>query len=493
MYQDEMTIDLKDLCRRCLEKWKFLLVCMLIGAILADGAGAVMSVKKVKEAKAQLAQQQTEKDEKEKLITLKEYMSGLTDREISEVQTAFSSYKSYQQEYVNGLAYCQNSIRMQLDPTKIPTLRLGYVIDNHYEAVYPVIEKRDTTDTIISALAELVCSDAVSQQIAEAVGLKDNVSYAQELVSSEMKDRDMLVFSIVAKSKEDCEKIAEIVKQTMNEQAPAIRISCGDFDLTLATEQYMEEPDTALMTEKQNRMIALNNLKNSINNLTTGMSEEQVIYYKALRDNAENIVIEDTETEQVNEEVEDQKIVIPQVCYLSLKWIGIGLVLGLFGGCAWIACWYMFSSTLRALADMEEIMGISLLGCVTDKNKKKMSVFKSRYDDFDTEKQLELAVAKINAMLEKNRISRVFIGTTGETEKLQEICKKIMSLLAKKGISCSTGWSLVYDSESLNNMAKEDVAILIEQIDVSKYEEIVKAKELCDKCHVPITGCIVVE
>lgn len=494
MYQDELTMDLKDLCRRCLEKWKILLVCMLIGAILADGAGALMSVKKVKEAKAQLAQQQTEKDAKEKLITLKEYMSELTDREISDVQTAFSCYKSYQQEYINGLAYCQNSIRMQLNPTKIPTLRLGYVIDNHYEVVYPIIAKRDTTDAIINALAEQIHSEAISQQIAEIVGLTaDKTAYAQELISSELKNRDMLFFSIVAKNKEDCQKIADIIKQTMDEQAPTVRMSCGDFELTLVTEQYMEETNTDLMNEKQNRMMTLNNLKNSINNLTAGMSEEQLTYYKALCDNEDSIVIEDTETEQATVETEEQVIVVPQTQYVNLKWIGMGAILGLFIGCIWIALVYVVCNALRVSADMEDAMGIAVLGNITDKNKKKLHIFKTRYDDFDTDKQLQMAVTKISTMMEKEKISKVFVGSTGETEKIQQVCEEIKSRLGEKNISCKEGFSLLYDTDSVKNMAEMDAAVLIEQIDVSKYDEIRKTKELSAKCHVPIMGCLVIE
>ena len=85
MNQEELTIDLKDLLRRCVEKWKFIVVCMLIGALLVDGVQAWSSVKKAKQVKAQLEQQENADDETTNLITLKEYMSKLTEREISEV------------------------------------------------------------------------------------------------------------------------------------------------------------------------------------------------------------------------------------------------------------------------------------------------------------------------------------------------------------------------------------------------------------------------
>ena len=495
MNQEELTIDLKDLLRRCIEKWKFIVACMLIGAILVDGVGALASVKKAKQVKLQIEQQESVEDEAANLITLKEYMSKLTEREISEVQTAFSSYKTYQQEYINGLVYCQNSVRMQLNPSKIPTIRLGYMIDNHYEAVYPVVDKRDTTESIINTLEETVRNDDVSQQIANAIAIEENAAYAQELITvdDDAKKQGMLLFSIVAENKDDCQKIAEIVKQTISAQADAVRNFCGTFDITLTSEQYVEETDTDLMMEKQSKMLSLNNLKNSINNLTAGMTEEQVTYYKALRDNEDSIVLDDPETEQITVEAESQELTVPAVVYVSLKWLAVGVLVGVFLGCGWIAARYMLANTLRVAADMEESMGIAVLGCITDKDKKKLSVFRSRFDEFDTEKQLQMIAAKIAAVAEKERIGRVFVGGTGESEKLQGVCEKVTSLLEAEGIVCSTGCSLLYDAESMKKMTEMNAIVFVEQIDKSKYEDIQKASRLSEKCHLTTIGCVVVE
>ena len=149
MNQEETTIDLMDLLRRCLEKWKFILLWMLIGAVLVNCAGAAKSVLERKNAQTQL--QQEEKDDETALLSaLKEAKDKLTDREADDVETAFSLYKEYQAAYEKELAYYQNSIRMKLDPAGVSTVRLSYLIDNHYEAVYPVMEYKDTTNDIIS-------------------------------------------------------------------------------------------------------------------------------------------------------------------------------------------------------------------------------------------------------------------------------------------------------------------------------------------------------
>ena len=69
MNTEEMTIDLMDLLRRCLLRWKFIVVWMLIGAIAMDGFGILKSVQEVKSIKAQI-QQSEEEDASEKQVTI---------------------------------------------------------------------------------------------------------------------------------------------------------------------------------------------------------------------------------------------------------------------------------------------------------------------------------------------------------------------------------------------------------------------------------------
>ena len=107
MNQEETTIDLMDLLRRCLEKWKFILLWLLVGAVLVDCAGAVKSVLERKTAQTQLQQEETD-DETALLSTLKEAKDKLTDREADDVETAFSLHKEYQTAYEKELAYYQN-------------------------------------------------------------------------------------------------------------------------------------------------------------------------------------------------------------------------------------------------------------------------------------------------------------------------------------------------------------------------------------------------
>lgn len=488
MNQEETTIDLMDLLRRCLEKWKFILLWLLVGAVLVDCAGAVKSVLERKTAQTQLQQEETD-DETALLSTLKEAKDKLTDREADDVETAFSLHKEYQTAYEKELAYYQNSIRMKLDPAGVSTERLSYLIDNHYEAVYPVMEHKDTTNDIISILKNSVLNATTHQKIADALQI-DNVVYAQELVSAYSNDNNVLYFYIVAENQEDCKKIAEIIQQTVNEQVEAVRAACGDFDITQSGEQYAKEMNLSLQEEQENKITSLRDLKNAISNLTYGMSEDQQMYYTTLLD--EEKVKEKDATEQ-KKTAENIVVEVPAVTYVSLKWLLYGAFLGIICACACITLKYILSKQLRTANDMEEMYGLTVLGSIADKDKKKIRIFQKRYDTLDTESQLNMIVTKIQLVSEKEQYSRIFVGGSVLSEKTTEICEKLMEKMNTACINGCSGRSLVYDENTIREMSVADAVVLVEQIDVSQYDEIKKAKEIGEKCHRPVIGCVVVE
>ena len=100
---------------------------------------------------------------------------------------------------------------------------------------------------------------------------------------------------------------------------------------------------------------------------------------------------------------------------------------------------------------------------------------------------------KIKAVADKAQIKNVFIGCTGETEKMQMVCSKIVSLLEKEKIQCCLGYSLLYNVRSMEKMTETDGMVLVEEIDKSRYEEIQKVKEISEKCQVTMLGCAVIE
>ena len=490
---DDITIDFFDLIKKCMKKYKFIIVCMLIGGFLFNGVGCLRSIKDANEVKNQISQKDKLQEESEKLITINEYMQNLTERECAEVQMALSSYRTYQKEYLDCLNYYKGSVLMQLDPNSVPTMRLQYLIDNHYEVIYPMISKKDTTRDIISVFSEKLMSENVSKAIASELGMENNATFVQELVTTGFIESDILVINIVAESEADCSKIADVVKDNIQESIKPVKEMCGEFDIKLVSEKYFENVDKDLLSLQQTTMTSLNTLKVCMNNLLTGMTEEQKVYYYALMDNEETIDLNDPNEETFKTENEMPDLIVPDIHYINLKFILVGLILGIVFALGWLTIKYVVSKRLRIPEDIEKGFGIDLLGNVTDKTTKSLDILKKPYHLLSTDEQIQLIVSVIKIMVEKENFEKIFITSTAMTERTEDVCDLIEKEILQNGIECSYGKSALYTHQSIKGLSEADGVIFVEQIDESRYEDIAKEKEISIHTNTKIIGCVVVE
>ena len=201
---EEMTISIKDLFYRLFLRWRLILVWMFIGAAAFGGLGYVKNVKK--------AQTSVQEPDAEALI--EEYKAQLSEREISEVEKAVDIYNGYQKSYDMMEEYTQKSVRMQLNPNAVPTVRLQYLIDTHYEAVYPIIEAKDMTEDIVNSYMAKIKDTEIYEEIAGTLGEQVESAYVQELIAVDYT-ADLLTITVNALKKEECEKISEVIQSTI--------------------------------------------------------------------------------------------------------------------------------------------------------------------------------------------------------------------------------------------------------------------------------------
>ena len=179
------------------------------------------------------------------------------------------------------------------------------------------------------------------------------------------------------------------------------------------------------------------------------------------------------------------------MAFISVKYLLIGLILGLVVACGYIAVRYVMSSKLRTVGDLESGFGLTVLGCVTEQNKSKL--FRSSYDAYSKEEQVELIAANVKVLMERQDKQKVFLTGDSATERCREVIELVAQSLNDKGLTCTTGASVAYDVDSINKIADADAVVLVEQIDVSRYDAIKKEKELCAECKIPVLGCAAIE
>ena len=96
-YRDEQEIDLLDLCRQILKKWKLIIAFALIGLVVGSTVGYVKSAEVI-----EVETGETVVDQAAVASDINSLKGKLSDREITEVDMAVNSYNYYQKLYSNS-------------------------------------------------------------------------------------------------------------------------------------------------------------------------------------------------------------------------------------------------------------------------------------------------------------------------------------------------------------------------------------------------------
>ena len=490
MNTEEMTLDLMDFIRRCVKRWKIIVICMVVGGILLNGVGYLRSIKMVNAVKEQVEKEQ---DESNKHNTINECMENLSEQEIKDVNELVVKYECYNKKYEDTLDYYQHSIKMKLNSQNVPTIRLAYYIDNHFEVTYPVIEKKDTTQDIISIFKEKVINENVINDVADILGVKDNKAYVGEVLNTPLSNDNILIVYIAAENRKDCESIADIIKKSVEKSTNEVRELCGEFDIELVSEKYYEDIDRELADTQWSVVESINVLRDYIKNLPAGLSEDQKAYYDALVYDSKMEATTNRNEEKTEDELNVTSIVVPTVQHINLKFIILGIALGLVFPCGCIFLKYLLSSKIRVPEEVENVFGLTVLGHITDQTAKCPTIFKKYYHHLTSEEQMKLIVSEIHVIAEKEELKKIFITTSAMTERSKCICEEISRAVNEIGVECSFEKSVLFDPQAVKTMANADGVIFVEQIDISRYEEIAKEKEISIQSHIKSLGVVVVE
>lgn len=485
---DEMTISLKDLLYRILLRWRLILVYLVLGALIFGGVGYMKNLgaaKKATQGKPLTAKEQVEK-----------YEAVLTENEIAVVQAAVNTYFDYQKNMELIKEYYTNSIRMQLNPNEVPNLRLQYLIDNHYEAVYPVVEAKDYTGDIINSYTMMLSDGDVYKKVAAVLGDDMNVAYVGELIGTG-SSADILTVYVTGRDEEECKAISRVLQEIIQDGTSDLKKLYGEFDITLIQESYYERANTDLLAEQRKQENDYNSLLNNMNGLANNMTDNQKNYYYALLEVEEGeAVVGEEDAEHAPEVGEDV-----QVELFHKKYILLGAVLGVFLVCCYLACRYLLSARLRVKEDLEGPFGIVNLGVLPlGRPKRKFldcvdrwisSAFGEKNGRFSEEERIRMICAGIRIGAKKSDMKSVYL--TGVCS--DEACEQVKAMLCeqiKKDIEIVRfGKSVVYDPEALEAMVSSDGVVFVEQIDGSRYDELKKEIEICRQNQVPVIGSVI--
>lgn len=499
---DELHISIKDFIMRLCLKWKMAVVIMILFAIILDAVATINSYKKVREVQESqhMSQQQiaeNKMNETKKLVD--DYREKLTDREFEEVERSVASYEDLLQKYNKAINYNNKSIKMKLNPNQVPTVVLNYNIDTHYEVTYPVIDKRDKAPDIAYAIESGITSGDIYQEIGKKISLDEDASYLAELI--QVKYFENSNFSVVVNylNKDDCIVIADILDEYIMNEAETLKKSMGDFDIILTSDNYSEGPCADILTAQASQANNINVVKNALNNLFYGLTDDQKNCYYAILDQNKLEKIEEQQDDSMPQEtIVDEQIQneIPnKIQIIQIKYIILGIIIGLFIYIFMMLVKYVGSDKLKTIDDLKSIYKLPLLGIINVNNRKGidrkiMCAFEGNTGD-TVEEQKKYACANILLVAERYEKQNIYIMSSLADDEMSTMIRSLTDMLKEENINIAWGKSSLHSAESLKKLIAMDAVIIVERVDATSTRELVNLINQCRFQNIPVLGSIV--
>lgn len=445
---EEVTIDIKELGRRIIKKWKGLVIAGVIGAFAMSAVGYGISYNKYMDG------QPVSESE------LETYKANLTQKEQEKVVQAYETYEVCKKQYQSDLEYNQNSILMKLGTDNANTVELQYYIDNGYKSVYPVIEQTNNAADIIAEYSLYLTSDDVVEKIKEKTGIDIANWYLKELINVEaLENTQTMKISICADSEELVNGMADVIEQEVENYESQLQSKYGDFQALSSDRHESSTLDETVFELQQTKITAIATLESQMSTIGANLTAEQNVYYSALIKN----------DEQVDEEFKGEII--------SKKYMAIGCGLGIIVLAGWIVIKYLMQKQIRNYTDIQDLYQIYTFDVINEKKIESMGS----------------VVQQIVACATANGIHKIGLIGTDTSEKSQKVLQKLEKELKNKQLEIVSGLGVENISIVLQKIGNAGHVIMIETKNGSFYTDIEKEIAICEKCNIDILGNVLVD
>lgn len=471
-YRYENEIDLIELFHHCLQKWRTILLAAIIGAALF---GAYNGYKQAQPVTAPTAE--------ENEAALNKLRKGLTDLEVSEVDTLAEMYDSYVKVYEEKELYGEKSIRLNMDPEHVHSGASTYIISDYYDnqGIYTV-ESQDAGN-IVALYSELLTDDKTIDAIKEATGWDVDRQYVRELYGVSSTGVSLLRISTIAPSEDECRIIIKVLEERLEQVKPQVQAN-AKHEIAKVNDKYFEDYSSSITDAQKAQSDTLISLKNTMRNIPNNLTSDQKAYYQEII------------KQNYPDEIKEKEFSV----FSLIKFIIIGCVAGAFVVLFCIALVYALKQVLRTEDDMSSLFSTRVIGtvkaCDASEKKKFLSGIDNWYEKkFDKKNGIlpeaaayDMIASEIAVGIEKGEIKKPFITSTSSDKAVADVVNRI----AKGTSGLTKGASVVTDADALKTLSESDGVVIVEKIQDSRISNIGRELELCKKYGINVIGAVVV-
>ncbi len=367
-YKEKLEIDIINLLKTVMKKWKIMLVCAVIISILA---GIYGYVKSATEVNAETGVPVATTDEND-LQTLKD---ALTEADAQIVENAVLKYIDY--TYQLEVEYAE----LDIDPDNVYTYVMTYaIVDDSIEinteenAVF-----LSKVNNIITVYSSQLTNESVVNEVIKELNLDLDPETIKSMISIWKGGGSLLYLSVVSESKSNTKKIMSIMQERMDNATEDIQ-KLYSYSLVPVTSYFSVSTSNYISNLQKEYTDNRTNISNSIAALTNSMSEQQKSYYNALiviaNEAKEEIGIANFSENNLNTidglfawDKTSQSIINTKIVHsIDKKFILLGFAGGFFVAFMCYALLYILSGKLHTSDDLKNAFELNVIGETNSSN-----------------------------------------------------------------------------------------------------------------------------
>lgn len=473
MNEEYMTIDLIDMCKRILRKWKMVVIIAVIFALVFGAIGAVLGDKEYK-GKQEFLETYSGLDnfvnfKLTEIVSLEDYEKdvisddgGLLLENLKMLDSSISQYNNYNEKIEELNDYQSNGVFPNLNGDALPKQVLKYNISlTGYEGY-------DAT-TIVSSIGDYISFNLLPnseiEKIISDLGWDITIDNFEGVIQESVTGYTYNVM-IYAHNKEEVEIITKRIKGLMDKVVSDAKetFSMYNFSVKSVGEEYTENPEDAVLNKNADITGKINEMINSREKISNNLPSAVSDLYKKLFN-----------LWQLKEDDIDKYNALLRKDLIDGKMIVIGGFLGALIVMAWIVIKCILKKALKTPDEIKTMFNSNILGTV-DKDLSK--------------EELDAITKNIEVTMKANDCKTCHLagGMEEDVVNVRDIIKKSLDKAKIKA-------SVATDSraKNLENLGKDDSIIIFSKIDSSKYDDISFAMETAKRLGKKVIGFVVVK
>ena len=490
-------VSFYDLFLYILQRWRMLLIFLIVGAIVVGGIGVIRS--SGSKEKAAVTSEQTQD----------KWSNVLTEEQKHDVEILAAQIQ-YRDNMVLGVKdFIETSYYMELDPFNMYTCEINYSVDVDHEGETEPSELAALASAYISVLKD----DQTRQRVETVLGIKDHEdnldgilgmsnSGVMNILTGE-KDLGLFTVTVFAKNQKDLDLIVKEIQDIVSESTDTISGIRGEHSVILLGINQSTEYSEYIRANQINLVQLAKTLNDQIREMKASAAgaEEKAYLNHLLGQEEKNEEV--TAVASAKDAYVEAKTSVSLASRIrsNLKKAVIGALLGLVIAVILLIIRYVSQGKIRRAADLEKYVNSRVIARF-DGDTAFMRTHKTALDRWLRKKRnrghaaqtyeetVASAASSIDLIVSRNNMKKIALAASGvEVGKIAEDISNVSGVQTEiTAIS-----DILSSADGISRLEQIDGVILAAGTDVTLRHDISDLIGVLNQCGIPVAGSVILE